>query len=224
MLFFKKKFNQIKCINGCDLFEDNNNFSYWENNEVTSDEKNILLYLNNNNLIKNKNILHIGIGNSYLAKNLKNFNFIDGITISNNELTYGLKLKIKNYDIFFKNKYSAGDLIKNKNNNYDVIIDNNLKSFACCSVSFDDLINKYKKYLKNTGFIITSLKGMNWSRIVKPVYSFSFKKLFHMRLKEFDGPSENIMTINDCQKLCTKHKIEMNKVSGDLIIFKKKYE
>ena len=45
-----------------------------------------------------------------------------------------------------------------------------------------------------------------------------------MRLKEFDGPSENIMTINDCHKLCIKHKIEMNKVSGDLIIFKKKYE
>ena len=78
------------------------------------DEKDILLYLNNNNLIKNKNILHIGIGNSYLAKNLKNFNFIDGITISNNELTNGLKLQNKNYDIFFKNKYSAGDLIKNK--------------------------------------------------------------------------------------------------------------
>ena len=43
MLFFKRKFDQIKCINGCDLFEDNNNFSYWENNEVTSDEKEIVL-------------------------------------------------------------------------------------------------------------------------------------------------------------------------------------
>ena len=31
-------------------------FSYWENNKVTSDEKDILLYLNNNNLINNKNI------------------------------------------------------------------------------------------------------------------------------------------------------------------------
>ena len=222
MLFFKKKFNQNKCINGCDLFEDNNNFAYWENNEVTSDEKNIVLYLNKNNLIKKKNILHIGVGNSYIAKNLNEFNFIDGITISNNELASGLDLKIKNYDIFFKNKYSVGDLIKNKKNYYDIIIDNNLKSFACCSKAFDDLIKKYKKYLKNTGFIITSLKGMNWSRLVKPVYSFSFKKFFHMRLKEFDGPIENIMNIDDCKKLCIAHKMDMHTENSDLIIFKKK--
>ena len=59
-----------------------------------------------------------------------------------------MDLKIKNYNIFFKNKYSADDLIKNKKNFYDIVIDNNLKSFACCSKSFDDLIKKYKKYLK----------------------------------------------------------------------------
>jgi len=221
MLFFKRKFNQIKCINGCDLFEDNNNFSYWENNEVTSDEKEIVLYLNKNNLIHSRKILHIGIGNSYLALNLKGYDKIDGVTISNNELLNGLTHKIKNYDIFFKNKYSNGDLIKNRNNYYDIIIDNNLKSFACCSISFNDLIKKYKRYLKNTGFIITSLKGMNWSRIVKPVYSFSFKKLLHMRLKEFDGPTENIMDINDCKELCVKHGLEMDIVSDDLILFKK---
>ena len=224
MLFFKKKFNQIKCINGCNLFEDNNSFSYWENNEVTSDEKDIISYLNVNNLIHKKNILHIGIGNSYLATKLSGYNIIDGITISSNELINGLNHKIKNYNIFFKNKYSSGDLIRNKNNYYDIIIDNNLKSFACCSASFNDLIQKYKKYLKNTGFIITSLKGMNWSRIVKPVYSFSFKKLLHMRLKEFDGPPENIMSINDCKELCVKYELEMDIVSNDLIIFKKKYE
>tara|TARA_B100000035_G_scaffold118651_1_gene100605 strand:+ start:353 stop:1024 length:672 start_codon:yes stop_codon:yes gene_type:complete len=222
MFFFKKKFIQKKCINGCDLFEDNNNFSYWENNEVTSDEKNIVSYLDKNNLIKNKNILHIGVGNSYIAKNLNEFNFIEGITISKNELTSGLKLKIKNYNIIFKNKYSAGDLIKNKKKFYDIIIDNNLKSFACCSKSFDDLIKKYNKYLKDTGFIITSSKGMNWTRIVKPVYSFSFKKFFHMKLKEFDGPAENIMNINDCKKLCIEHKMDMYRETSDLIIFKKK--
>ena len=62
---------------------------------------------------------------------------------------------------------------------------------------------------------------MNWSRIVKPVYSFSFKKLLHMRLKEFDGPTENIMDINDCKEFCAKHGVEMDIVSDDLILFKK---
>ena len=63
---------------------------------------------------------------------------------------------------------------------------------------------------------------MNWSRIVKPVYSFSFKKFLHMKLKEFDGPAENIMNIDDCKKLCITHKMDMHRESSDLILFKKK--
>jgi len=42
-----------------------------------------------------------------------------------------------------------------------------------------------------------------------------------MKLKEFDGPTENIMDINDCKKLCVKHEFEMDIVSNDLILFKK---
>ena len=45
-----------------------------------------------------------------------------------------------------------------------------------------------------------------------------------MRLKEFDGPPENIMGISDCKELCVKYELEMDIVSNDLIIFKKKYE
>ena len=68
--FFNLKTNTDNCINGCTLFNDVSKFSYWENKEATNDEKDVLTYLKNNNLFYNKKILHIGIGNSYIAKNL----------------------------------------------------------------------------------------------------------------------------------------------------------
>ena len=43
-----------------------------------------------------------------------------------------------------------------------------------------------------------------------------------MKLKEFDGPTENIMNINDCKKLCIDHKMDMLRETSDLIIFKKR--
>ena len=221
MLFYKNSYRKIECINGCDLFEDNNNYSYWEKNNVTSDEREITNFLNSSNLLKNKDILHIGIGNSFLAASILDFKSIDGLTISNSELLNAQKLNILNYKVFFKNKYSKDDLIKNRENYYDLIIDNNLKSFACCENAFENLILKYKRYLKNDGYIISSLKGMAWSRIVKPVYSFSFKKLFYKRLKEFDGPKTNLMNFKDCQKLSIKYGLSLTLKSNNLILFKK---
>tara|TARA_B100000963_G_C22604049_1_gene661587 strand:+ start:823 stop:1491 length:669 start_codon:yes stop_codon:yes gene_type:complete len=221
-MFLKKKFNTIKCTNGCVLFEDNNNYSYWENNEVTSDEKEIVEFLNKSKLSEYKNLLHIGVGNSHIAKNLKNYNCVDGLTISNNELKKAQNLNIPNYNIYLKNKYSRGDLLINRVGFYDLIVDNNLKSFACCNNAFDDLISKYKNYLKNNGSIISSLRGMRWSRIVKPVYSFSLKKLFYKRLKEFDGPINNLMNKDDCLELCNKFDFEMIEISAHLVQFIKK--
>ena len=220
MHFFKNNFKQTNCINGCNLFNDENNYSYWENTRATSDEKDIVEFLNNSSLSNDKKILHIGIGNSFLAKNLKKFKLIDGLTISNSELIEANKNLIPNYNVFFKNKHGKDDLT-NKIDHYDIIIDNNLKSFSCCEISFDDLIKKYKKYLKHNGILITSLKGMSWSRIVKPVYSFSLKKLFHRKLKEFDGPKSNMMNLNDCKDLSSKYKFILNTNINNLIIFEK---
>ena len=47
-----------------------NNHSYWENKKVTSEEKAITKYLLKLDHAKNMNILHIGIGCSYLLLNL----------------------------------------------------------------------------------------------------------------------------------------------------------
>ena len=220
--FLNLKTNTDKCIDGCTLFNDTSKFSYWENNETTNDEKDVITFLKNDDLFNNKRILHIGIGNSYIAKNLKNFKKIDGISLSKNELDLAKKSNIDNYEVFFQNKYCQNNILSKILNFYDIIIDVNIKSFACCDKAFVNLFKTYSELLNNNGIIITSKSGMKWSRQIKPVLSFSFKKLFYKKLKEFDGPKKNILEIKECLALSKEHNLKYTEDNKSKIAFFKK--
>tara|TARA_B110000914_G_scaffold67729_1_gene59177 strand:+ start:506 stop:1180 length:675 start_codon:yes stop_codon:yes gene_type:complete len=221
--FLEIKSNTIKCPNGCKLFNDKRNFSYWESKNVTKDEKYIVDYLNiNSEVLKNKNILHVGIGNSYIAKKLLSYNKIDGISLSQNELDYASKLNLSNYNFFFQNKYAYQKLFDDKLNFYNIIIDINLKSFSCCEVAFDEMFKMYVKIINKDGKIITSRTGLEWSRIIKPVLSFSFKNFLYKRLKEFDGPESNILSIQNCEEISKKFNLDIDLSDQNLVIFTKK--
>jgi len=219
--FLNLKTNTDKCIEGCTLFNDTSKFSYWENNEATNDEKDVITFLKNDDLFNNKRILHVGIGSSYIAKNLKNFKKIDGISISKNEIDLAKKYNIDNYEVFFQNKYCQNNILNKDLSSYDIIIDINIKSFACCDKAFENLFETYSKILNTNGIIISSKAGMKWSRQIKPVLSFSFKKMFYKRLKEFDGPNSNFLNDNDCFNLSRKYKLQLDISDSKLIIFKK---
>ena len=219
--FLNLNHTKSKCINGCELFNDRQLFSYWESNKVTSDEKYILNFLQNKKSINKKKILHIGIGNSHIEENLKNFNKIDGVSLSGSEIINGQKKKIKNYKIYFLNKFSKKTLFNKKLSHYDIIIDANLKSYACCNIAFNHLFKLYLKMLKPKGIILTGKNGMRWSRIIKPVLSFSFKKLFYKKLKEFDGEKTNILSKNDLLLLTKKYNLRISNYTN-LILIKKK--
>jgi hypothetical protein len=45
-------------------------YVYWEDRAVTSDEMDIINFLDNKKKIQLRSVLHVGIGNSYFAKNL----------------------------------------------------------------------------------------------------------------------------------------------------------
>jgi len=219
--FLKLKTNTDKCIDGCTLFNDTTKFSYWENNEATNDEKDVITFLKNDDLFNNKRILHVGIGNSYIAKNLKNFKKIDGISLSKNELDLAKKINIDNYEVFFQNKYCQNNILSKILNFYDIIIDVNIKSFACCDKAFVNLFKTYSKILNINGIIITSKAGMKWSRQIKPVLSFSFKKMFYKKLKEYDGPQSNILTIEECFKISKENNLSIDHNTDHILCFKK---
>lgn len=215
---FVREFNKTKCINGCEIFNDNSNYLYWENRDVTKDEIEITDYLNNKYIHKNISILHIGIGNSYIASNLNKFINIDGISISMNEIILANSLKIKNYKSYFFNKLEKNVFSNDSFSKYDVIIDVNLKSFCCCELSFKKLFNDYCMMLNKNGIIITGKNGMNWSRFIKPVVRFSLKKLFYKRLKEYDGPKSNILSLSECSKLAKEHGLKLGEIDRTNIV------
>ena len=69
-----------------------------------------------------------------------------------------------------------------------------------------------------SSIIITGKRGMNWSRIVKPVIRFSLRKFFYKRLKEFDGPSSNILSLTECYNLAKIHNLELNEIDNTSIV------
>ena len=81
-------YKKTQCVNGCNLFNDDSNYLYWENRDTTSDEISIPEFINKNYFNEKLNILHVGIGNSYIALNINNFKKLDGISISGNEIAY----------------------------------------------------------------------------------------------------------------------------------------
>ena len=214
-----KKFKTTKCINGCKIFSDDSNYLYWENRKVTNDEIDIVNFLNSVNKNTNLDILHIGIGNSFLASRLRNYKEINGITISQNEIKCASSKHIKNYNFFFLNKYKANSLNIFENKKFDIIVDTNIKSFSCCDKAFHNLFTQYSSLLKNNGYIISHINGLKWSRVVKPSLAFSFKNFFYKKLKEYDGPINNILNISDCEIIARENNLKLNLYNQNIVIF-----
>ena len=221
-MFSIKNYKKTLCPNGCELFSDQSKYEYWECKNTTSDELEIVNYLNSIS-IKNYNLLHIGIGNSYLAKSLSEKFMIDGISISTNEILFAKEQYLSNYKIKFANKLAKNSLNFLKKQNYDFIVDVNLKSFSCCDMAFYKMFSTYVDLLKKNGSILTAKNGLNWSRLLKPVYRFSIKNLFYKRLKEYDGPERNKLSISQCRKLALKNNLKFEEIkTTNIVEFKKK--
>ena len=109
-------------------------------------------------LYQGKKILHIGIGNSSVYRELKDvFKQIDGITNTQQELEAGRRLSDE-YGIYLINKYNP-DEFKYIDNNYDVIVDVNLKSFACCNEHWLSYLKAVIGKLKVGGRLISHTAG-----------------------------------------------------------------
>ena len=189
------------CDNNITIDSDTN-FSCWENKKTTKDEKEIILYLQNNlELLKNKTILHVGIGNSELGLTFSKYaKFIDGITISIPEKNKGISNNCyRNINIC--NKYNLNDMKNIFLNKYDIIIDQGLKCYSCCNTHFVDLFEFYIQNLSNKGIFITSKFGMNWS-------GYDIKKSIELNMTNRICHKTNN---NDCNKLSLNELMENSK-------------
>ena len=203
-----KKFKYICNCKKNNFF--NQSYTYWEDRDVTTDELEIINFLDNKNDDKFKSILHIGIGNSYFAKKFSHNNKITGITISQKEIQKAKNLNLNNYKLLLCDKYSINFYELVKNTKFDLIIDTNLKSYSCCQDSFEFIFENILKSINLNGMLITSINGMKWFKNLKPKLSFSFKKFFFFKLKEVNGNKCNILIPDELKKLSQKYNFEMS--------------
>ncbi len=175
-------------------------FSYWENKNTTSDENEVIKFIENLN-INHASFLHIGIGNSKFANYFSDKGNITGITISKKEILKAKSLNLINYNVLLCDKYSLNFKSLLKKKKFDLIVDTNLKSYCCCQKSFSFFMHNLVKLLNYKGIIITSRRGMSWYKNLKPKLSFNFKNFFHYKLKEYEGNKDNIFTLEEANNL-----------------------
>ena len=185
-------------------------YTYWEDRDTTSDEIEIIDFLENSYKLESKKILHIGIGNSFFAKKFFKNNNIFGITISKKEIEKANLLNLSNYKFALCDKYSKNFIEELNNKKFDVIVDTNLKSYSCCHESFDFFMENLLTKLENGGILITSKNGMRWFKELKPKLSFNFKNFFYYKLKEVSGNKENILTTNELINLSKRYNLEFS--------------
>jgi hypothetical protein len=140
----------------------------WASKPTTLAEMAIIFYLTSQpSRYADKSVLHVGVGNSSLYSALQAHlsNYV-GLTINLPE--------VEGFQTRFPRAQNATVLVVNKHDprsyseipgNFDLIIDVNLKSYACCQTHFESMMRFYVTRLRPGGQLMTAETGLvhGWS-------------------------------------------------------------
>jgi len=148
----------------------------WSDKATTPDQKRIEQYIDRYDLRKRR-VLHIGIGNSGLAKRFhRRVKEIVGTTIDEPEMAVARSLALRNYRFVIHNKYSGED--DAVEGTFDFILDNNPTSPCCCVRHLGELFDFYAAKLAPAGQVVTDRIGLRWvPDETNPRWSFDFEDL-----------------------------------------------
>lgn len=148
----------------------------WSDKATTPDQKRIEHYIDRYDL-RERRVLHIGIGNSGLAKRFHcRVKEIVGTTIDEPEMAVARSLALPNYRHVIHNKYS--DREDGIEGQFDFILDNNPTSPCCCVRHLGQLFEFYVARLAPGGQVVTDRVGLRWvPDDTNPRWSFDFDDL-----------------------------------------------
>lgn len=112
-------------------------------------------------LSRTSRVLHVGVGCSALAVRFAgDVARVDGITVLDVERMVAEALALPNYRVWIVNKHApAFALLRGP---YDIVVDNNPGSFACCTRHFRFTLAHYARLLAPGGRIVTDARGARW--------------------------------------------------------------
>ena len=148
----------------------------WSRRNTTPDQLRIEDYLDQFDL-RGRSILHIGIGNSGLAKRLAaRARLICGTTIMPAEIEHAERLRLSNYRVSVHNKYRGSD--DAPDGRFDFIVDNSMTGFCCCLTHLLVMLDFYSSSLAPGGQIVTDRIGLAWAVDPdRPDWGFRFDDL-----------------------------------------------
>ena len=150
----------------------------WTVQLTTPDQLRIEEYLDRHDLA-GKTILHIGTGNSELARRFHGrARSIFGTTVVPSEVERAEALGIPNYRAVLHNKHSGNN--DDVPRGFDFIVDNNPTTFCCCLVHLEAMLDFYGSRLSPTGQVVTDRVGLGWTTEAErsnPRWRFDFDDL-----------------------------------------------
>lgn len=133
----------------------------WTRRKTTPDQRRIEAHLSGV-VAPTSSILHIGVGNSSLARQFaKKVSRIQGTTVHIEERILAEELRLPHYEVVVANKYCSE--MDNIVGPFDFIVDNNPSSFACCLRHFCLMMTHYAQNLGRRGSILTAQPGLGWA-------------------------------------------------------------
>ena len=112
-----------------------------------------------------KRVLHVGIGNSDLAKELvPRGAHVVGITVLSIELEVGEALALEGYEPSLANKNDRESL-RRLGGSFNFIIDPHITGYACCEGHLKDMFEGYLEALAPGGKLITAIGGLKYTMI-----------------------------------------------------------
>lgn len=146
----------------------------WSEHPPSQDETRIIEFLKKHGPHTGKTMLEIGVGNSSLAKEIRTFDKIIGLTVIQAEINKSKSLNLENYEVFLCNKHTIFLLDLPK---FDVIVDNGILTFTDCEICTYNLFHSFLRILKPEGIILTDTFGMAFAKGFTPdKYRHIFEK------------------------------------------------
>lgn len=148
----------------------------WSRRDTTPDQVRIEDYLDQFDL-RDRSILHVGIGNSGLARRFASrARLICGTTIMPAEVEQAGRLGLRNYRVSAHNKYRGSD--DAPDGRFDFIVDNSMTGFCCCLTHLAAMLDFYSSSLAPSGQIVTDRVGLAWAvDPQRPEWGFTFDDL-----------------------------------------------
>ena len=148
----------------------------WSEKWTTPDQLRIEKYIDQFDL-REKRVLHIGIGNSGFAKRFQErVGEIVGTSLDEPEVELARTLHFPNYRAVLHNKYSGET--EQIAGSFDFIVENNPTSACCCLRHLAELFQLLDSKLAEGGQIVTDRVGLAWiPENANPRWSFDFDDL-----------------------------------------------